>query len=329
MSELISVIVPVYNTGKYLIDCVNSILVQDYKNIEILLIDDGSTDGCSAMLCDQLANAHKKVKVIHQENKGLSGARNCGVEQAKGEFISFIDSDDVIEHNMLSTLYSMAKHNNVNVVKCGMVIENNKDVVYPDNIVGDKILPQKEFLHYFFLGNNHSACTSLYNKSVFNECIFPLNETNEDYLFNFNVALIEKNIFVTDRKFYHYVKREGSITTINTNLRNLHWLNHVKYVKETMDKCDEFKDLSEEVDYQYLFCNIVLCNKAVLSMADGQKGEALIVYDTAAKELKKSKKSLRTNKFLSRRNRMIGLVISYVPALYKYIMPVLLKLKGR
>lgn len=329
MNELISVIVPVYNTGEYLNDCVNSILAQDYKNIEILLINDGSTDDCSAVLCDKFADEYENVKVVHQKNCGLSGARNRGVEEAKGEFISFIDSDDVIESNMLSTLYYMAKQNAVNIVMCGMVIENNKAVVRPDSIIGDKLLTQKEILHYFFLGNNHSACTSLYHKSVFENCRFLLNETNEDYPFNFDAILREEKVFITDRKFYHYVKREGSITTLNTNLRNLHWLNHVKYVKETMANKNEFNSLAEEVDYQYLFCNIVLCNKAVLSMADGQKGEAITVYDTAAKELKNSKKELRSNKFLSKRNRIIGLVISYAPTFYKYLMPLLLKMKGR
>lgn len=329
MQDLISVIVPVYNTGQYLKDCVNSILAQDYDNIEILLVDDGSTDNRSAVLCDKLADEYKNIKVIHQKNCGLSGARNRGIEEAKGEYISFIDSDDIIESNMLSTLYSMIKENDVKVSLCGMVIENNKKVVRPDDIVGDKVFTNTEFLHYFFLGCNHSACTSLYHKSVFEACKFPLNETNEDYLFNFEVFIRQDKIVVTDKPLYHYVKREGSITTLNTNLRNLHWLDHVKYVKEVMDQKEEFASISHEVDYQYIYCNIVLCNKAVLSMADGQKGAAITVYDTAALELKKAKKELRANKFLSKRNRIIGLVISYAPALYKNIMPLLLKMKGR
>lgn len=328
MSDLISVVVPVYNTGEYLNDCVKSILEQDYKNIEIILVDDGSTDNVSSSLCDALAQKHDNVIVIHQENRGLSGARNRGVDESRGKYIYFIDSDDYIESDMLSTLYSMAEQNDVNIVMCGMIIENNKAVIRPDNIVGDNLLTNIEFLHYFFLGSNHSACTSLYHKSVFNECEFPLNETNEDYPFNFNAVLREDKVFVTDRKFYHYVKREGSITTTNTNLRNLHWLDHVKYVKETMDKKEEFKSLSQEVDYQYLYCNIVLCNKAVLSMAEGQKGEAVTVYNTAAKELKKSKKMLKANKYLSKRNRLIGIFISYFPNLYRIFMPLMLKLKG-
>lgn len=329
MQDLISVIVPVYNTGQYLRDCVNSILAQDYNNIEIVLVDDGSTDDGTVALCDELAHKNTNIKVIHQQNQGSAGARNRGVEEATGEFIAFIDSDDVIESNMLSTLHSMAKHNDVHIAMCGMVIENNKAIVRADTVVGDKLLTQKEFLHYFFLGNNHSACTSLYHKSVFENCQFPLKETNEDYIFNFDAVLREDKVFVTDRKFYHYIKREGSNTTSTTSLRNLHWLNHVNYVKDTMEKRAEFHSLSEEVNYQYLFCNIVLCNKAVLSMADGQKGEAITVYDTAARELKKAKKQLRKNMFLSKRDRMIGLVISYAPALYKHMMPLLLKMKGR
>lgn len=328
MSELISVIVPVYNTGIYLKDCVESILNQDYKNLEILLVDDGSTDDYSSSLCDEIANEYDNIRAIHQQNCGSAGARNRGVKEAKGEYVSFIDSDDVIEFDMLSTLYTMVKDTGVRVALCGMVIENNKRVVRPDEIVGDKVLTNKEFLHYFFLGSNHSACTSLYHKSVFEDCNFPLNETNEDYLFNFEVFLRADKISVTDKPFYHYVKREGSNTTISTNLRNLHWLDHVKYIKETMDAKKEFKSLSEEVDYQYLYCNVVLCNKAVLSMVEGKKGEAVTVYNTASKELRKSRKELKTNKYLSKRNRIIGLVISYFPSLYRTLMPLVLKLKG-
>lgn len=328
MNELISVIVPVYNTGLYLKNCVESIINQDYKNLEILLVDDGSTDNLSSNLCDEIANEYENITVIHQENSGSAGARNRGVQEAKGEYISFIDSDDVIESDMLSTLYSMAKENSVNVSLCGMVIENNKKVVRPDEVVGDKVLTNTEFLHYFFLGSNHSACTSLYHKSVFKDCKFPLNETNEDYLFNFEVFVRQKKIAVTDKPFYHYVKREGSNTTSSMSLKNLHWLNHVKYIKETMFKLEEFKILSDEINYQYLYCNIVLCNSAVLNMAEGRKSEAVTVYNTAAEELEKSRKELKENKYLSKRNRIIGLVISYFPTLYRILMPLVLKMKG-
>lgn len=328
MNELISVVVPVYNTGMYLKDCVKSILEQDYKNLEILLVDDGSTDNLSSQLCDEIASECENIVVIHQQNCGSAGARNRGVQEAKGEYISFIDSDDIIESDMLSTLYSMAKKNEVKVAFCGMVIENNKKVVRPDEVVGDKILNNVEFLHYFFLGSNHSACTSLYHKSVFENCKFPLNETNEDYIFNFEVLIRQDKIAVTDKPFYHYVKREGSNTTSSMNLRVLHWLNHVKYVKETMEKKEEFKSLSEEVNYQYLYCNVVLCNSAVLNLTNGNNDDALTVYNIASKELKKSRKELKTNKYLSKRNRLIGLFVSYFPSLYKLFMPLVLKLKG-
>ncbi|MBR5246885.1 MAG: glycosyltransferase [Clostridia bacterium] len=328
MNDLISVVVPVYNTGEYLRDCVNSILEQDYQNIEILLVDDGSTDNLSSALCDEISKEYNNIRVIHQQNCGSAGARNRGVQEAKGKYISFVDSDDVIESNMLSTLYSMVEEKEVKVALCGMVIENNKKVSRPDEIVGDKVLTNTEFLHYFFLGSNHSACTSLYHKSVFEECKFPLNETNEDYIFNFEVFIRQDKIAVTDKPFYHYVKREGSNTTSTMRLRVLHWLNHVKYVKETMDNKKEFASLSEEVNYQYLYCNVILCNSAVLNMANSRNDDAVMVYNTAAKELKKHRDKLKTNRYLSKRNRLIGMFVSYFPNLYRIFMPLLLKLKG-
>ena len=102
--ERISVIVPVYNVEKYLDKCVQSILNQTYENIELVLVDDGSTDG-SSKICDKYGNIDSRVKVIHKENGGLSSARNRGIDEAGGKFITFIDSDDYIHHQMLEILY--------------------------------------------------------------------------------------------------------------------------------------------------------------------------------------------------------------------------------
>ena len=104
---LISVIIPVYNVEEYLDRCLESATLQTYKNIEIILIDDGSTDN-SGKMCDEWAEKDRRIRVIHQKNGGLSNARNKGIEEAKGEFISFIDSDDWIEANMLTDFISIS-----------------------------------------------------------------------------------------------------------------------------------------------------------------------------------------------------------------------------
>src|SRR5699024_4494271 len=128
MSDLISVIVPVYNVEKYVRRCIDSICGQTYSNLEIILIDDGSTDS-SGKICDEMAAKDGRISVIHQENKGLSQARNAGLDQAKGEYIAFVDSDDYLSLNMYECLLKSLKENNADVVRCAI-----KNVYEGENI---------------------------------------------------------------------------------------------------------------------------------------------------------------------------------------------------
>ena len=117
MEPLISVIVPVYKVEQYLGRCVESLLSHTYENTEIILVDDGSPDHCPA-LCDAYADKYEKIRVIHQENKGLSGARNTGIENAKGELLAFVDSDDKWSPYFLESLYKALKENDADISQC-------------------------------------------------------------------------------------------------------------------------------------------------------------------------------------------------------------------
>ena len=110
MEDLISVVVPIYNVENYIKKCVDSILSQTYKNLEIILVDDGSPDNCP-QICDEYAQKDNRIKVIHKENGGLSDARNAGIDISKGKFITFIDSDDYIEKDYVEVLYNSIKEN--------------------------------------------------------------------------------------------------------------------------------------------------------------------------------------------------------------------------
>lgn len=117
MCDLISVVIPAYNVKPYIQKCVRSVLNQTYTNLEVILVDDGSTDG-TARLCDALQNEDKRIVVIHQENKGLSAARNAGIEVAKGDWIAFLDSDDWIEPEMYQCLHTLAVENAADIASC-------------------------------------------------------------------------------------------------------------------------------------------------------------------------------------------------------------------
>ena len=117
--ELISVIVPVYNVRSYLEKCFESVAGQNYRNLEIILVDDGSTDGSGA-LCEELARRDSRVRVIHKKNGGLGSARNAGIDAARGEILSFIDSDDWIEPGMYDTLTEIMHRENAQIIACGI-----------------------------------------------------------------------------------------------------------------------------------------------------------------------------------------------------------------
>lgn len=115
MSELISVVVPIYNTEKYLVECVEHILKQTYQNIEIILVDDGSTDN-SGEICDAFMMQDERVRVFHQENQGAAQAKNMGISVAKGQYITIVDSDDVVKENMIEILYQQVQEKSADIV---------------------------------------------------------------------------------------------------------------------------------------------------------------------------------------------------------------------
>lgn len=319
MEAKISVVLPVYNVEKYLKTCIETVLNQTYKNLEIILVDDGSTDGTTVRLCDELAEKNDCIHVIHKKNGGLSSARNMGVEIAKGEYVVFVDSDDYIEKNMLSSLFQDAKENDVRMVIGGMVIDGHKKIIRPDALPASAKLDTKTALHYFLLGHWHSACTNLYHRSVFDELTFPEKESNEDYYFNFFAIRKVQSVYVDLNVFYHYVKREDSITTTRASLKNLDWVSHTKAIYNLIADDAALGMLMGEAEYQYLFSNIVLANKALLSLKDGYTEEADKLYKIVSFNLKTSKKMLRKNAYLSAKYRTMGTFIANMSELYRWV----------
>ena len=122
---LVSIIVPVYNVERYLNRCIKSIITQEYKELEIILVDDGSLDGCP-LLCDKWAEQDKRIRVVHQANSGLSAARNTGLEMMSGEYIAFVDSDDYLDSRYVDSMLSAIISGKANMAICSICIEDNK-----------------------------------------------------------------------------------------------------------------------------------------------------------------------------------------------------------
>ncbi len=210
--DLISIIVPVYNVQEYLKNCINSILNQSYKNIEIILVDDGSTDESSS-ICDLYVKKDNRIKVIHKENGGLSDARNMGIKSARGKYITFVDSDDYLDENYVKVLYILITENNSDIACSRMkktdslndkIINKNEKINIYNSI--DAI---KEILYQRNIDN--SAPSKLFKKDLFENILFPVGYAFEDLDTMYKLFLQANKIVSTTNNYYLYYQRQGSI----------------------------------------------------------------------------------------------------------------------
>ena len=214
MDSLISVIVPIYKVEKYLKKCIESIQKQTYKNLEIILVDDGSPDKCGE-ICDEYAENDSRIIVIHKKNGGLSSARNAGIEIAKGDYIGFVDSDDYIEPYMYEKLLDAIEQNNSKLSVCAInyVFENGKKICKSkssENRNFDFFEAIKEMNTYelFDMG----AWSKLYKKDLFDDIRFPENKLSEDFFVMYKIFDKAQRISYVGIPCYNYLQRSESIT---------------------------------------------------------------------------------------------------------------------
>ena len=211
---LISVIVPVYKVEKYLHECVESIRNQTYRNLEILLVDDGSPDK-SGEMCDALALEDSRIRVIHKENGGLSSARNAGLDVATGEYVSFVDSDDWITHDMYQRLLGLMQQHHAQIAAGGMQADTGKhfNPEYPkkaDPDVFSRLDALREITKNQKITN--SACDKLWKKSIFDTIRFPVGEYFEDFKTSYKCIDLVDTVVYDPHPFYIYRMTDSSIT---------------------------------------------------------------------------------------------------------------------
>ncbi|MGL6100291.1 MAG: glycosyltransferase family 2 protein [Fusobacteriaceae bacterium] len=212
-NELVSIIVPVYNTEKYLTKCIKSILNQTYKNIEIIIIDDGSTDNCAKIIKKYLQN-NKNIKYFKQRNQGQGVARNKGIQISQGKYIQFIDSDDYIEPLMVEKMINILKKQNLDFVNSLLRFDNGNKIRYYKKEFDCIFLEGKDIIRNFL--NNKNIYTSpvnkLYKKEflIKNKIEFPIIRAFEDSLFSLKVAYYARRTGFIQEAFYTAFEREGS-----------------------------------------------------------------------------------------------------------------------
>lgn len=250
---LISVIVPVYNSEKYLEKCIGSILNQTYENLELILIDDGSKDN-SGLICDKYAAFDKRVKVIHKENAGVSSARNQGVDCASGEYIAFVDSDDWLEESTFQILIDLLKYKNSDMVVSNVYFRNEKEVCsigIPANEHTYSPEEANQLLLKFQFSSSLWLC--LYSRKLIKGNY--LNESIhfwEDLEYQYRIISKANNIVVNNTPLYHY--REGSITHSTLNERKLSCLKISNILRSsTKIRSKDFESIITNLEISFLF----------------------------------------------------------------------------
>jgi len=210
---LISVIIPVYNIMDYLPRCVDSVLAQTYPGLEIVLVDDGSTDG-TGKLCDRLAQKDERIRVFHKENGGSSSARNYGIKEARGEYIGFVDSDDYIDPKMYELLLGAIKKYDTNVAQIGRDEIDEEGRRLPDICVPprtEEVTGPRDFLKELLMHRGDcSFCTKLFRRSVLADRRFPEGSLNEDFHFLVEILPLIGDIVSLPQQTYHVFYRMGS-----------------------------------------------------------------------------------------------------------------------
>ena len=275
--DLISIIVPVYNVEKYLSKCLDSIINQTYKNIEIILIDDGSTDNSGA-ICDEYKLKDNRIKVIHQNNKGVSFARRVGYISSNGEIISFIDGDDYISKRMIEIMHKVMCNKNVDIVMCKDVsvnVTNGKQSIrkWPQK---NSILNRTEALKYIAEDKLKSFfCNKIFKKNIIKKSDFLLDKRFEDFLCMPQIFNRISKVAIIIDPLYFYVRHEESFTSSSISLfnffkaclerdiwysKNFHKLYNIS-INRTLDvaiECHKYKmnDKDKEIVEKFLKENI-------------------------------------------------------------------------
>lgn len=218
----ISVIVPVYKVEKYLNECIDSILAQTFADFELILVDDGSPDNCPAM-CDAAAQRDERVRVIHQKNKGLSGARNAGLDAAWGNWIAFVDSDDVIDKTYLEKLYCAGKQSGAEIVACNLLFmqEDGSPCRYQEQPLCTEILSQDEAIHRMRLTPLIQATKRLHRRDILEGIHFPVGKHYEDAFTTPEIFERVSTVACVEEKLYYYRQQPTSILHGKVTLKNL------------------------------------------------------------------------------------------------------------
>ena len=317
---LISIIIPIYNIMDCLEKCVDSCIHQTYKNIEILMIDDGSTDGTSE-LCDKIKEKDNRIRVFHKENGGSSSARNLGIEHAKGEYLGFVDSDDFISPNMYEELINATLEYHVPIAQVSRDEIDDKGNKLPDVCTPPKeafLCNADKFMEELLMHRGDcSFCTKLIKKDLFADKRFPVGKLNEDFYLLLQMLKEVKGIYILPEQLYHVFYRIGS----NTRKKDKNEFSRVfmdivenaDVAQEIVDK--HYPDLKEVCIRFGLFQRLdYMLHIPVRQMNSGNE-----FYKKVKTYLRSHWKDTISNVYLTKKNKIYLLLLTIAPKTVRFL----------
>lgn len=319
MEVNITIVVPVYNVEKYLKKTVNSIRNQKIEDMEIILVDDGSTDD-SGKICDEFAMIDSRIRVIHQNNFGVSSARNKGILNASGKYIMFVDADDILKENSLGLLLKIAEENDADIAIGAMQVRSVKG----KNISLDEDFSLSEYdrieaLKIFFRNSGefetYTACSKLYSKNVYSKILFEEGRSSNEDRYYFYKAILHSNKIVNKNMYiYEYNRRNGSLSTNDIDIRildNVFFAEKMYFdVKKNIVDLENDAKYNLLITYMWVYRNFLRdynAKKMYINEIKELKNNILIMY----KEIK-----------LSRVKKCEVWVIKYFNFLYSFLLKI-------
>ncbi len=319
--EKVSVLVPIYNAEKYIQRCLDSIINQTYENIEIILIEDGSKDN-SLKIIKEYKKKDKRIKIFPIENNGVADARNKAVENATGEFLTFVDSDDFIEKDYIETLYTNLKKYNADIAVCNCIniIEETGEKSHKSfgiNTVKEynKIEAVESLFYYNFL--RHSPWGKLYKKEVWNNIRFPLGKNYEDLAILYKLFLNSNKVIYIPEEKYNYIIRQGSI--VHNEIRKSDIEAIIEYSQKILeDITKNYPKLIPAAEYLIGYLSLSLWRK----IPNGKYKE----YDEIIKKnIKKYRHTVLKNDKVNRKQKALFLLSYLGKPCYKFIISTIKK----
>lgn len=292
-SPLISVVIPVHNVEKYVQRCLRSVMGQGYDNLEIVVVDDGSTDN-SGKICDDLARNDKRMRVFHKKNGGLSDARNFGIKKAKGEIIALVDSDDYVAGDYIEEMYNMMQEHDLDIVVCG----------YDGQIPKKGILSGDDAVKRLLINQDNTdivAWNKIYKKKLFDGIAYPVEKKHEDTLTTYKLLSRAEYVGYIAKSLYYYVDRKDSIMKTERNEERLEAREKAAEEAETFFKDD--KDLRMAAEVSMLLAKYAYVDAAVRGEIEEKYGDEKLAW------IKERRKNYRNNKYMTKKLRVYNVLV--------------------